>query len=335
MSTNGRYDTPADGGQYSVKDDTSPDAETSNAAHSANDLWQAFAASAGNAALRVVLTLAFALLVIVVLGQVSGTPAEAASMAVSASSPPVDASSAQAASDDATTLASLPLSPIALSHPPQAADLASLRRGAAMFSTYCLACHAAGRVRFGQLRALGFSDAEIAATLNPSGAPLSGAMHAAMPAASAEKAFGRVPPDLSLAVREKGSAWLYTYLRSFYVDPNARMGANNVLVPDVAMPNVLAGLQGEQNAIFVRATQNASNTAEQTRKFVRFEAVAPGSMSAPAYDRAVAELVAYMAWMADPQSVERRRLGPWVVGFLVLFSFCGWGLMRSYWRQQP
>ena len=323
MSIQGRYDNHSN--EHVVLDSTSSDAEASDTARSSNDLWQAFAASAGNAALRIVLTVAFALLVIIVMGQVSGTPAQAAEVAAVAT--PVTAQ------DEAAELASLPITPIAMSHPPaQAADLASLRRGATMFATYCLACHAASRVRFGQLRELGFSNADIATTLNPSSASLTDAMHAAMPAATAEKAFGRAPPDLSLTEREKGAAWLYTYLRSFYMDPTARMGANNLLVPGVAMPNVLAGLQGARNAVFVRDTQNASDTVQQTRKFVKFELLAPGSLSDAAYNQAIAELVAYMAWMADPHSVERRHLGPWVVGFLVLFSLCAWGLVRSYWR---
>jgi len=325
VSTSGRYDNHRN--EQVGLDSTSADTGALDRANAPNDLWQALAASAGNAALRIVLTIAFALLVIIVMGQVSGTPAEAAGAAA------VDKSVAPSTPDEAAALASLPITPIALSHPPAlSADLVSLRRGATMFATYCLACHAASRVRFGQLRELGFSNADIAASLNPSGAPLTDAMHAATPADVAEKAFGRVPPDLSLAARERGAAWLYTYLRSFYMDPTARMGANNVLVPGVAMPNVLAGLQGTRNAVFVRDTQNASESAQHARKFVKFETLAPGSLSDAAYDQAIAELVGYMAWMADPHDVERRRLGPWVVGFLALFSFCAWGLVRSYWR---
>lgn len=350
MSIHGRYDNGSNE-QHVVLDSTVLDTDTSNATDSANDLWRAFAASAGNAALRVVLTIAFALLVIIVMGQVSGSPAEAAGVASEVAAP-VAASAkvneagevasgvatpaaAPAKADEAAALASLPITPIALRDPPaQAADLASLRRGATMFATYCLGCHAASRVRFGQLRELGFSNAEIAASLNPSSAPLTDAMHAAMPRDAAEKAFGRAPPDLSLAVREHGIAWMYTYLRSFYMDPAARMGANNLLVPGVAMPNVLAGLQGARNAVFVRDTQSAPDTAQQTRKFVKFEPLAPGSLTDAEYDRAIAELVGYMAWMADPHSVERHRLGPWVIGFLVLFSFSAWRLVRAYWREK-
>jgi hypothetical protein len=58
--------------------------------------------------------------------------------------------------------------------------------------------------------------------------------------------FGAAPPDLTLVARVRGNDWLYTYLRSFYADPTRPLGANNKVFPNVGMPNVLVGLQGNQ-----------------------------------------------------------------------------------------
>jgi cytochrome c1 len=44
----------------------------------------------------------------------------------------------------------------------------------------------------------------------------------------------------------RGNDWLYTYLRSFYEDPTRPYRVNNKVFPNVGMPNVLVGLQGNQ-----------------------------------------------------------------------------------------
>ena len=47
-----------------------------------------------------------------------------------------------------------------------------------------------------------------------------------MRAKDAEKWFGVNPPDLSLIARSRGADWLYTYLKSFYVDVSRPFGVN-------------------------------------------------------------------------------------------------------------
>ncbi|MCV5870158.1 cytochrome c1, partial [Escherichia coli] len=66
----------------------------------------------------------------------------------------------------------------------------------------------------------------------------------AMPPKQAANWFGAPPPDLTLVARVRGADWLYTYLRSFYVDPSRPFGVNNIVFPSVGMPHVLEELQG-------------------------------------------------------------------------------------------
>lgn len=250
------------------------------------------------------------------------TPASAPAVAVSASAANVPLPPALP-----------PITPInVVTPPPTSADLASLRRGAQTFATYCMACHSASLVQYGQLKALGFSTSQINSDIDASGAKLDAPMAAMMSADDAQKAFGSAPPDLSLAARTHGAAWLYTYLRSFYIDPDRPQGANNLLVPGVGMPDILAGLHGPRTAVFATKGTYAGLPAQKTRVFVKFEQMAPGSLSSEAYDSTLADLVAYMGWMAEPAQLPRHRLGPWVLGFLLLFSFTAWRLVRSYWR---
>jgi ubiquinol-cytochrome c reductase cytochrome c1 subunit len=61
--------------------------------------------------------------------------------------------------------------------------------------------------------------------------------------------FGATPPDLTIVARARGEAgnagagadWLYTYLRSFYRDPNRPTGWNNVVFENVGMPQSCCG----------------------------------------------------------------------------------------------
>ena len=72
-------------------------------------------------------------------------------------------------------------------------------------------------------------------------------MTIAMNPRDAKQWFGAVPPDLTLVARSRadlakgsGADYLYSYLRSYYRDDNKATGWNNLIFPDVAMPNVLA-----------------------------------------------------------------------------------------------
>ncbi|GIS97624.1 MAG: hypothetical protein CM1200mP24_09080 [Gammaproteobacteria bacterium] len=59
-----------------------------------------------------------------------------------------------------------------------------------------------------------------------------------------------VPPDLSVTARYRRPDWIYTYMRSFYIDDSSPTGWNNTVFPDVAMPNVLYEWQGYRKAKF-------------------------------------------------------------------------------------
>ena len=76
-------------------------------------------------------------------------------------------------------------------------------------------------------------------------------MSIAMDPADANRWFGVTPPDLSLIARSRGTDYLYTFLRSFYVDESSPTGVDNLVLPGTAMPHVLWQLQGVQHAVEV------------------------------------------------------------------------------------
>ena len=68
------------------------------------------------------------------------------------------------------------------------------------------------------------------------------------------------------------------------------------------------------------------------KTFVGFKQLTPGSISPRRYDSQIADLVAYMQWMAEPDQLERKRLGVIVLLFLAVFTFIMWRLKSEYWK---
>jgi ubiquinol-cytochrome c reductase cytochrome c1 subunit len=46
----------------------------------------------------------------------------------------------------------------------------------------------------------------------------------------------------------------------------------------------------------------------------------------------VADLVAYLTWMAEPTANDRVRLGVWVMLFLSIFFVIAWRLNAAFWK---
>ncbi len=216
-------------------------------------------------------------------------------------------------------------------------DMRALQSGARLFVNYCLNCHSAQYVRYGKLHALGLSDAQIQSDLMFTARRLADTMTVALTPQQAASWFGAEPPDLSVIERALGSEhgsgadFLYTYLLSFYRDSSRPTGWNNLLVPGVAMPNPLWRLQGER-AARMRRVADAADPAEHHEVFEGYRELRPGILSAKGYDSQIADLVAFMQWMAEPAQIERKRIGLAVMLFLAVFTFITWRLKNEYWK---
>jgi len=209
-------------------------------------------------------------------------------------------------------------------------NFASLQHGAQLFVNYCLNCHSANLMRYSRLQDLGISQKEIEQNLMFTSDKIGSTMSIAMHPDDAKSWFGATPPDLTVEARARSAAWLYTYLRSFYRDDTRPTGWNNLVYENVSMPNVLWQLQGQRTAKFEEETDE--RTGEKMRKFTGFQQASPGTLSPVDYDSAVADLVAYLSWMAEPTQKIRQQLGVWVLLFLGLLSFFAWRLNAAYWK---
>jgi ubiquinol-cytochrome c reductase cytochrome c1 subunit len=212
--------------------------------------------------------------------------------------------------------------------PIDAHDKVSLQRGAQIFVNHCLNCHGAKAMSYGRLTDIGLNEQQIKDNLLFTAEKVGEPMNPAMPPAVAKAAFGVVPPDLSLIGRSRSPDWLYTYMRSFYRDPASKTGWNNSVFPNVAMPHVLWGQQGDQ-VMVVTQRQDPSGDTHETR---RLKLDRPGNMSPVEYDRYVADLVNFLAWTAEPNQGKRHFWGVIVLFFLVVFIVLTLLLKQEYWK---
>lgn len=207
------------------------------------------------------------------------------------------------------------------------ADQASLQRGARLYFNYCVGCHSLQYLRYSRIgEDLGLSEQQVMDSLDFTGAKFGEPVISSMPAADAEKFFGKAPPDLSLEVRAKGADWVSAYLHSFYLDPTRPVGWNNSVFPNASMPFPLWELQGVQTAVMSPARPGEDATVE---KLVLKQ---PGSMTPQQYDQAVRDLTSFLEYASEPAALKRTAIGAWVLIYLALFTFVALILKKEYWK---
>lgn len=195
-------------------------------------------------------------------------------------------------------------------------DLASIKRGADFYAKNCLTCHSLKYMRYNKI------------------AQDAGITYDKMPTKDQEWWFGVAPPDLSLITRAKGPDWVYTYLLSFYQDTSTTLGTNNLLLPNVSMPNPFLGLQGEQRLIQVSREKLLTHGFNQNdpNYYNVLELVKQGTMTPADFDKSINDLVNFLAYTAEPMQNQRKHIGFWVIGFLIIFAILAYLLKKEFWR---
>lgn len=212
---------------------------------------------------------------------------------------------------------------------------ASLQRGVALFTNYCMGCHSMEYARYKRVA----DDLEIPVELYEenlifTGAKIGELMKNSMSKDMAADWFGAPPPDLTLETRLRGESWVYSYLRGFYKDDSRPLGVNNVVFANVGMPHVLVEMQG---LCAVAPNIGVEASVEPLSGNINNADACPeyaieGSMSAAEFDQAMYDLTNFMSYMADPVRVERERLGIFVLIFVAIFFVFAYLLNREYWK---
>lgn len=215
-------------------------------------------------------------------------------------------------------------------------NVKSLQRGAQVFVNHCMGCHTADYHRYSRMAAdLDLTEEETLEnfifTTDKSGeqTKVGALMESSMTEDYGRQAFGVVPPNLALTARSRGTDWIYTYMKSFYLDEErGGVGVNNKVYPGAAMPHVLWEYQGWQKPIYEIETHDG----KETEVFKGFELISEGTMTPEEYDVMITDLTNFMAYLADPIKQERLRIGFWVMLFLLGMAVLTWFLKQEYWK---
>ncbi len=193
---------------------------------------------------------------------------------------------------------------------------------------YCSACHSLQYLRYSRIAEdLGLTEDEVMDNLNFTGGKFGEQVQVSMTTEQGNAWFGKMPPDLSLISRVRGPDWVYTYLKSFYLDEDQPLGWNNKLFPNVSMPNPLWELQGLQHAVYGELDE-----ATGERPVVGLEVKSAGQLDAAGFDQAARDITAFLEYAGEPAALKRQGMGVWVILFLVVFTFFAWLLKTEYWR---
>ena len=206
-------------------------------------------------------------------------------------------------------------------------DKASLQRGAALYMNNCSGCHSLKYLRYARIgEDLGLTEDEVQQNLNLNGGKIGDHVISPMTAEMGKAAFGKAPPDLSVIARVRGSDWIYTYLKSFYLDESRPVGWNNKLFPNASMPNPLWEMQGLQQPVYGKKTETGEMPVES------FTISQPGTQDAAQFDQTVRDITAFLEYAGEPAAIKRQGMGVWVILFLAFFTFLAWLLKKEYWR---
>ena len=208
----------------------------------------------------------------------------------------------------------------------------SLQNGAKAFVNYCMGCHSAGYNRYSRVaQDLGLSEEDVERNLifttDENGEPtkIGALMSNNMTVEYGKQAFGVMPPNLSLTARSRGEDWIYTMLKSYYLDPDrAGTGVNNLVWPGTAMPHVLWAEQGWAEPVVEDVNGYAT--------VVGTELAEPGNMSPEEYEDFVADITNFLSYMSDPVREERHRIGFLVMLFLIALLGVAYFLKKEYWK---
>lgn len=167
-------------------------------------------------------------------------------------------------------------------------------------------------------------------------------MKTTMLAEDAKEWFGVAPPDLSLVARVRSPDWIYTYLRAFYPDDSSPSGWNNSLFNNVAMPHAMYELQGVQRVVGkVEAGSHGAIDAHAASESVGdqkvvgdtiFELQHPGKLTPAEFDKSMADLTAFLTYMAEPAQLQRKSIGVYTLAFLMILMLLCMILKAEYWR---
>ncbi len=180
-------------------------------------------------------------------------------------------------------------------------DEGSVKRGAMIYYNSCRLCHSMKYISYQNFSEIGFSDQEINDLRGDK--MKSEKMTSTTSDEARNELFGMLPPDLTLMAkaRKKGPRYIYTLMTSYHeVSENVY---ENKFFPGIKMPDVFA--------YSLAVTPEEKTIIENKAK----------------------DVASFLTWAADPRAKERKSLGVYVIGYLIILSIMFYFLMKRVWSR--
>jgi ubiquinol-cytochrome c reductase cytochrome c1 subunit len=195
---------------------------------------------------------------------------------------------------------------------------AELYRGYTVATQVCLSCHSFKYVTHRDLMQVGFTEAEVKALASALHMTVDQPIVSGLSEKDAQDTYGKVPPDLSLMAkaREGGLDYVYAVLTGFAPNP----GEVSASFPQ--------GLP--KNTYFNRAFPGHAIAMPPPLTGPDMVSYADGTSAT--VPQMAHDVATFLQWTAEPERVERRRLGVFVVLYLVIFTLLAYVAKRAIWR---
>ena len=210
-------------------------------------------------------------------------------------------------------------------------DRASLQRGLQVYQEVCAACHSLRLVAYRNLAAIGLSEDQVKAVAAEAevtdGPNAEGEMYTrparpsdrfASPFANENAARasnnGALPPDLSLMTKSRkgGADYLHALLTSYKEEAPAGFKLGEGMQYNVFFP-------GNQIAMAPPLDDDAVEYADGTKATT---------------EQLATDVTTFLAWAAEPELEERKRMGVKVLLFLIVLTAMMYALKRQVWKDQ-
>ena len=206
-------------------------------------------------------------------------------------------------------------------------DRGALQRGFQVYSDVCAACHSLRLLHYRNLAQIGFSEVQVkkiaGAVQLVDGPNAEGEMYdrpgrpgdrfkSPFPNANAARVAnnGALPPDLSLMVKARsgGADYMHALLTGYQEAPAS------MKVPDGMSFNVY--FPGKQTAMPAPLSDDVVEYADGTKATV---------------DQMARDVTSFLAWAAEPELEERKRMGVKIILFLLVLTGLLYALKRKVW----
>ena len=210
-------------------------------------------------------------------------------------------------------------------------DRGAVQRGFQVYQEVCAACHSLKLVAYRNLSGIGLSEDQIkaiAAEVEVTDGPNDEGEMFQRPAKPSDrfvKPFandnaaraannGALPPDLSLMVkaRKGGADYLHALLTGYKEEPPAGIKLSEGMNYNLYFP-------GNQIAMAPPVADDAVEYADGTKATA---------------DQIATDVATFLAWAAEPELEERKRLGIKVLLFLIVLTAMMYALKRQIWSDQ-